>query len=176
MKPKFYWNLNKRALSPIFATLLLVAIVITFGTITYFYANTVATNATNQISSQTAISQQSVAERVLIERVQFIPAASSVPAHLNFYVLNYGSANNVQFISILLTYNSQTKAINLQPTSFNIPKDASTINLQPDGNTILPLNAGKEGCFAVALPENSLPSDFYVKLVTKSGSVFTYAS
>jgi flagellin-like protein len=176
MKLPLNWNLNRRALSPIFATLILVGIVITFGTITYFYANNVATNATNQISSETAISQQSVAERVLIERVEFVPAAPSKPAHLNFYVLNYGAANNVQFISILLTYSSQTKAVNLQPVSFSIPKDSSTINLQQDGINILPLNAGKEGCFAVILSETSLPSDYYVKLVTKSGSVFTYAN
>ena len=43
--------LGKRALSPIFATMLLAAIVIVFGSVAYYFSSNLTTTATNNYAS-----------------------------------------------------------------------------------------------------------------------------
>ena len=62
MKKLQTWLTSRRALSPIFATLLLVAIVITFGTVAYYYVSNVTNTATNDYVSSVADSKQTISE------------------------------------------------------------------------------------------------------------------
>ena len=65
------WSRNKRALSPIFATVLLAAIIIVFGSVAYYYASNLTTTATNNYSSSLSDSQQAIAERIGFENVVY---------------------------------------------------------------------------------------------------------
>ncbi len=177
---------SKRALSPIFATLLLVAIVITFGTVAYYYASNVTTNATNEYASYVTDTRQSISERVGFEKAAFIASDSSNPPSsgptLTVYILNCGSASNLQVSAVLLNeYDTnhnldKTTPYNIEAnTHSSAPSDSSFIKL--NDSALKPLNVGQEGYFAVKLSTGTtLTSGYYsIQLITKSGSSFNYA-
>ena len=93
------WSRNKRALSPIFATVLLATIIIVFGSVAYYYANNLTTTATNNYVKNMSDSQQAMAERIGFENVVY---TQSSPATLKIYILNCGIANNVKINSVFL--------------------------------------------------------------------------
>jgi hypothetical protein len=168
------WSRNKRALSPIFATVLLASIIIIFGSVAYYYATNLTTTSTNNYSSTLSNSQQAIAERIGFENVIY---NSSSPAKLTIYVINSGGANNVQLNSVFL-YNSSHSIVGVYSFS-----DGSISTLKPidsPGPTSTSLNVGKEAVFRVTLGKDasgnnivlSSGSIYIVHLVTKSGSAF----
>ncbi len=178
---------NNRALSPIFATLILIGIVIVFGSAAYYYANNVTTTSTNQLTQQISDSQQSLSERIGFENAIFIasdtsnnPSPPSGPT-LTVYIINSGSVNNIQLSGVLI-YDSNHNLINGNPydivpnTHSAAYSDASFVNIN-GGNTILPLNIGEQGLFAVKLASGTslTPGSYSIQLITKSGSSFVYA-
>ena len=165
------WSRDKRALSPIFATVLLATIIIVFGSVAYYYASNITTVATNSYVGSMSDSQQSLAERIGFENVVY---SSSSPATLTVYVLNCGSANNVQIGSVFL-YDSSHNIVGVYSGSTQIS------SLSPLGTPIVgnALNVGQEGFFVVTLlpaPVPSLKSGsiYTMHLTTQSGSYFDY--
>jgi len=69
MRKRGFRSRNKRALSPIFATMILAAIVIVFGSIAYYFANNLTTTTTNNYVSSLSNSQQAISERIAFEDV-----------------------------------------------------------------------------------------------------------
>jgi hypothetical protein len=170
------WSRNKRGLSPIFATVLLASIIIIFGSVAYFYATNLTTTSTNNYSSSLSNSQQAIAERIGYENVIY---SSSSPAKLTVYIINSGSANNVQINSIFL-YDSSHNIVGVYSFS-----DGSISTLKPIDSpapTSTSLNVGKEATFTVTLGKNtsgnnivlSSGSIYTIHLITKSGSSFDY--
>jgi archaellum component FlaF (FlaF/FlaG flagellin family) len=164
------WSHNKRALSPIFATVLLATIIIIFGSVAYYYATNLTTNATNSYVNTLSNSQQSISERIGFENVVYDQSSST----LKIYIINCGSANNVKIDAVFLYDSSH----NIVPES---PYSGSSISaMYPiDGGTPTPiagLNIGKEAYFTVTMTGPSLTSGsiYTIHLITQSGSYFDY--
>jgi flagellin-like protein len=164
---------DKRALSPIFATLLLAAIVITFGTVAYYYASNVTTNATNSYVSSVADSKVAISERVGFENVVF----TQNPANIRAYLINCGSLN-LQ-LSTLFIYNSNQQVVGFNAT---LSTNSPLRNIEGDaliaGNS---LSIGKEGYFDARLTKTGTdkvsslsPGVYTIHLITKGGSTFDY--
>ncbi len=173
-------SIDRRGLSPIFATVILVAIVVVFGSFAYYFSSNLTNNATNNIVSSSATSQQSIGERLAFENVIYQQSTPSSPATLKVYVLNCGISNNLQIDSLFL-YNSSSSTHTLlayySHTAFSSP---GLVDLKT-GKTISSLNVGEEGNFTVILtstPLGSVPplkgSICDVHITTKSGSAFDY--
>jgi hypothetical protein len=162
------WSHEKRALSPIFATVLLASIIIAFGSVAYYYSSNLTRNATNDYVKTLSDSQQAMSERIAFENVVY----SSSPNTLKIYVLNCGSANNIKINSIFLY--DENHAI-----TGGSPYSGSTISVLKTIEEDTPiadnsLNVGKEGYFTVTL-STSLVDPFYtIHLITQSGSYFDY--
>jgi flagellin-like protein len=172
-KPKIP-RYGTRALSPIFATLILAAIVITFGTVAYYYTSNVTTNATNEYVKSVADSKVSISERVGFENVVY----SQNPVNFKIYIINCGSSNNIE-LNTLYVYNSNGQLVGYNATlSTNSPlRNIDTDALIPNNS----LHLGQEGYFNAQLTKtgtgtiSSLASGLYtVHLITKGGSTFDY--
>ncbi len=173
---------NKRALSPIFATLILVTIVIVFGATAYYYTSNLTTTATNSYVGSITDSQQTISERVGFESVYFISSDDSNPPGvsptLTVYIINCGSASNLKVNAILLKiYDSSDNLLSTQP--YNIEPGIKSGAQVQSGMKNLNQNAlgvGEEGYFVVKLPSGtSLTTGLYtIQLITKSGSSFEY--
>ena len=171
MRKLITWSLNKRGLSPIFATMILATIIIVFGTVAYYYSSNLTSSATNSYTNSMSTSQQSISERIGFENVLY----DSSSGKLTVYLINCGSANNLQIDSIFI-YDSSHNIVG-QPFSGN-----QILPLQPiDRGTPTPtpitgnrLNVGQEGYFTVT--SNSLLSGsiYTIQLITKNGSSFNY--
>jgi len=167
------WPRDKRALSPIFATVLLSSIIILFGSTAYYYASNITTTTTNDYVSSLTNSQQSIAERISFENVIY---TQTFPATLKIYVLNSGSANNLK-INAVFIYDSSHNIVGAysgNPISALNPIDESIPSPTPiTGNA---LNVGKEAYFTVTLAGPSLISGsiYTLHLITQSGSYFTH--
>ena len=171
------WSRNKRALSPIFATVLLASIIIIFGSVAYYYATNLTTTASNNYSSSISNSQQSIAERIGFENVVY----NSSPANLKVYIINSGSSNNVQINSVFI-YDSNHNIVGIysasSPNSISqlMPIDSSG----PLPTSIPGLNVGKEAYFTLVQDTSgknislSSGSIYNIHLITKSGSAFDY--
>jgi FlaG/FlaF family flagellin (archaellin) len=173
------WSRDKRALSPIFATVLLASIIIIFGSVAYYYASNITSTATNQYVSTLSDSQQAMAERIGFENVVYTPPQTSptpTNAGLDIYLINCGSANNVQINSIFL-YGANRIISGGSPYSGTQILPLKTI----DEHTLITgnsLNVGKEGYITVEMLAGSslTPGSMYtIHLITKSGSYFDYA-
>jgi hypothetical protein len=173
MRKRGIWSRNKRALSPIFATVLLSSIIIVFGSTAYYYASNITTTTTNDYVSSLSNSQQSIAERISFENVIY---SQSFPATLKIYILNSGNANNLK-INVVFIYDSSQNIVGaysgsaisaLNPIDGNIPTPTPIT-----GNA---LNVGKEAHFTVTLAGPSLISGsiYTVHLITQSGSYFDH--
>lgn len=165
--------IDRRGLSPIFATVILVAIVVVFGSFAYYFSNNLTNNATNNIVSSAATSQQSIGERLAFENVVY--NQSSSPRTLTVYVLNCGISNNLQIDSLFL-YNSSSSTHPLLTYSQST-KSTWVIRDLKTGKTVSGLNVGEEGYFTVSLGStvpNLKGSICDVHITTKSGSAFDY--
>ena len=165
------WSRDKRALSPIFATVLLASIIIIFGSVAYYYASNITTTATNNYVSTLSDSQQAMSERIGFENVVYTPS----PATLTIYIINCGSANNVKINSVFVYDASHNIVGAYSGTSISAlnPIDGATPSPTPiTGNA---LNVGKEGYFTVTLGAGLTSGSIYtIHLVTHSGSYFDY--
>ena len=175
MKKLQTWLTSRRALSPIFATLLLVGIVITFGTVTYFYVSNVTSTATNDYVSSVADSKQTISERIGFENVVY----TSNPANLRFYIINCGSTNNLQ-LNALFVYNSNQQLVGYSGDLFtNSPlRDIDVAGNPIAGNS---LSIGEEAYFDAKLTKTgadtvaSLSAGVYsIHLITKGEGRFDY--
>ena len=166
------WSLDKRALSPIFATLLLATIIIVFGSVAFYYSSNLTRTATNNYVKTISDSQQAISERIGFENVVY--TSSNL---LTVYIINCGSANNVQINSVFL-YDSDYNIKGVYSVSA-VPNPISVLNTI-DGGTPIPgnsLNIGKEGVFTVTLGSGTSlsPGSMYtIHLITKSGSSFDH--
>ena len=155
---------SRRALSPIFSTLILAAIVIIFGAVAYNYANNETTNATNNYIAAASNDQNALSERIGFENVVYTSNTLTVS------LINCGKIS-LQ-IKYLLIYDGQNRLVG---TPISVPTLAPLPSSQiaPDHS----LNVGKEGIFTVTLPpELTLNGDtaYTVKLITSRGSSFDY--
>jgi hypothetical protein len=165
------WSRDKRALSPIFATVLLASIIIVFGSVAYYYSSNITRTATNDYVNTLSDSQQAMSERIAFENVVYDQSSAT----LTVYILNCGSANNVQINSVFL-YNSGHSII-------GVYSGAQISELSPMETPIgKALNVGQEGYFTVTLVPAPIPPitsgsiyTYTIHLVTKSGSSFDYA-
>jgi hypothetical protein len=172
-KHKFPLN-NTRALSPIFATLMLAAIVIIFGTVAYYYASNVTTNATNEYVKSVGDSKVSISERLGFENVVY----TQNPVSFRIYVINCGSMNNVQLNS-LYVYNSNGQLVGYNATlSINSKLKYIENGTEIESNS---LGMGREGYFDAKLTRtgigavSTLPLGVYrINLITKGESTFDY--
>ena len=156
------WLRNKRALSPIFATMLLASIILVFGSVAYYYASNATTTATNNYVSTISDSQQAISERIAFENVIY----SSSSHLLTIYIINSGIANNVKLNSIFI-YDAQHNIVGSPSNSITLTPLAPTIITNSQ------LNVGQEAYFMYTVTLN--PGFLYtIHLITKSGSSFDY--
>jgi flagellin-like protein len=162
--------IDRRGLSPIFATVILVAIVVVFGSLAYYFSSNLTNNATNNIVSSSATSQQSIGERLAFENVIYNQSLAT----LKVYVLNCGISNNLQIDSLFL-YNSSSSSHTLLTYSQSKPSTWVVHDLNT-GKTVSSLNVGEEGYFTVSLSSvpNLKGTVCDVHITTKSGSAFDY--
>ncbi len=164
--------INRRGLSPIFATIMLATIVIIFGTIVYYYVNNLTTQATNNYASEVASTQQQISERISFENVVYDSTAGT----LNIYIINSGSSNNVKISAMILfssgystsVYSSTDNPQTISPLR-PIGDLAPTPSPYPQG-----LNAGNEAEFTVTLGAQTISKGDTFYLITQSGSRFSY--
>lgn len=150
------WLHNKRALSPIFATVLLVDIVIVQGSSVYYFAKNFITQATNDYSSTLSNSQQSISERLAVENVIYNSSSSK----LSLYLINCGVTSNIQNNSVFI-YKSTNSRVR-QPASndqISALKSIDTGALTA-GNHILMLV--KKGTLLLALLYNMVLSMLFI--------------
>ena len=168
MRKLSVWSRDKRALSPIFATVLLATIILIFGSVAYYYANNATSTATNSYVSTLTNSQQSIAERIGFENVVYSSSSST----LTVYIINSGSANNIKINSIFI-YGSSHTIVGGSPYSGSQIPSLKTVDL---GVSIPSLNVGYEGYFTLAMTGHSLTSGaiYTIHLITQSGSAFDY--
>jgi hypothetical protein len=162
------WSRDKRALSPIFATVLLASIIIAFGSVAYYYASNLTRTATDDYVKTLSDSQQAMSERIAFENVVY----SSSPSTLKIFVLNCGSANNIKINSIFL-YDANHAITGGSPYSGSAISVLKTI----EGDTPITgnsLNVGKEGYFTVTLSGSLIDPVYTIHLITQSGSYFDY--
>jgi hypothetical protein len=173
------WSRNKRALSPIFATVLLASIIIVFGSVAYYYASNLTATSTNNYSNSLSNSQQAISERIGFEDIVY---NSSSPAKLIVYIINCGRANNIQINSVFL-YDSSHNIVGAYSSSGGSISALKPIDSAvPAPTSISSLNVGKEGFFIVTLGKDtsgtyislSSGSIYTIHLITKSGSAFDY--
>ena len=177
MRKILNWSRNRRALSPIFATVLLATMIIVFGSVAYYYSTNLTTNATNNYVSTSSASQQAIAERIGFENVIY---NSSSPAKLTVYIINSGSTNNLQINSAFL-YDSNHNIVGVYTFSGGSISAFNSIDSgAPTPNS--GLNVGKEAYFTITLGKDasgnnillSSGSFYTINLITKNGSGFNY--
>jgi hypothetical protein len=176
MRKLITWSLNKRGLSPIFATMLLAAIIMVFGSVAYYYSSNLTTAATDDYISTSSNNQQAISERIGFENAVYNSSSQT----LAIDIINCGIANNVQISSAFL-YDTSHNIVG-QPRQGSIPS--------PSGGPIFPLysidnnnvqlqdnrlNVGQEGHFTINSVLLSTGSMYTIHLLTKSGSSFDYA-
>ena len=165
------WSRDKRALSPIFATMMLATIIIVFGSVAYYYSSNLTTTATNNYVNAISDSQQAISERVGFENVVY----SQGPANLTIYIINSGSQSNLQIGSVFV-YNSNNQLVGYNGTVSPL-RSIDPPYTQFSSNS---LSIGQEGYFNALLTAGSgyvasLPSGSYnIHLITKMGSTFVY--
>jgi len=163
------WLHGRRALSPIFATMLLAAIILTFGSVAYYYASNATTTATNNYVGTLSSSQQTIAERISFENVVYIQSTKT----LTIYIINSGSESGVIINSVIL-YDANHNIVGV----FGPPTFAAILRTIDGGATIpgSSLNVGKEAYFTVLVAGSPLtPGSIYsFQLSTKRGSFFDY--
>ena len=155
-------RLDRHALSPIFSTLILVAIVVTAGTTVYFYATNATISATNQYASTISESQQSISERIGFENIVYTSPTLTV------YVINCGNTPNLKITGLILS-SASNPLIGYYPVTKLYNIDTGT----EIANGIL--NLRQEGRFSVTLnPGNLLsPGSMYtLRVITERGSTF----
>jgi hypothetical protein len=170
------WLRDSRGLSPIFATVLLASIIIVFGSVAYYYSSNLTTTATNNYVKTVSDNQQSLSERISFENVVYL--SSSNPLALKVYIINSGSANNVQIDTVFL-YNTTSHNLVGQPIQGSArPSTGSLIFplFTLDGGAPIQsnsLNIGNEGFFTVPLT-GALQSgtSYTIHVITQSGSAF----
>jgi hypothetical protein len=163
------WLCNKRALSPIFATVLLATIIIVFGSVAYYYSSNLTSTATNDYVKTLSDSQQTMSERLGFENVAYNQSTQV----LTIYLINCGSANGVKMNSVFIY--DQNHAISVgSPYSGSKISGLKTI----DNNVPIPtnsLNVGQEGYFTLTLDVPFSGIAYTIHLITQSGSYFDYA-
>jgi hypothetical protein len=172
MRKLITWSLNKRGLSPIFATLILATIILVFGSVAYYYSSNLTSSATDSFTNSMSTSAQSISERIGFENVLY----DSSSGKLTVYVINCGSASNVQINSIFIYDNNHNIVgqpfSGSQISSFQ-PIDRGTPTPTPiTGNR---LNVGQEGYFTITSNSLSSGSIYTIQLITNNGSNFNYA-
>ena len=160
------------ALSPVFSTLILVAIVVICGTIAYVTAGTL-TSATNESYASTARNDQAaISERIGFESVTY----DVVSNNLSVCIINCGQADDLQ-IKYLFLYNQTSN----QQELIGYLADPILISMGESitGNN---LNILQEAHFDVSLSALSPPLEltlgtdtiYSLRLVTQRGSSFDY--
>lgn len=159
---------NRRALSPIFATLLMVAIVIIFGAVIYTYANNATTTASNDYVTSTTKNSEAISERIGFENIVYNSAGQG---SLMVSVINSGTVNNLKIVSLFL-YDSSRQPVG----EFYYPVPALTTFSTPPVTFASGLGVSQEGYFNVNLKMSQpLQSGLYtVRLITERGSNFEY--
>jgi hypothetical protein len=167
------WLQNKRALSPIFATILLATIIIIFGSVAYYYSSNVVTTSANDYGKTVSNSQQSIAERIGFENVVY----SSSPATLTVYIINSGGSNNIKLNSVFI-YDANHAIVGVYSSSSQISALHPITSIQPSPTPIKDnsLNIGREAFFVITLsgPPLNSGSIYTIHLITQSGSAFDY--
>jgi len=173
---KNHYALDNHALSPIFATVLLAAIIILVGSATYYFSSNLTTNATNQYVNTISTSQQALSERLGFENVIY----TSSPPTLSIYVINYGIANNIQINSVLI-YDSNNNLVGTPYSAVGPSPQISklypiaTTSPSPTPISNNALNVGQEGYFTVTLGAPLVHGAIYtIQVYTKNGSSFNY--
>jgi hypothetical protein len=172
-------QLNNRALSPIFATLLLASIVITFGTVAYYYANNVTKTTTNNYVDSVVATQQSVSERVGFEQVFYtkpnLGLNPQVPGTLRVSIINSGFSNGLN-ISYLFLYDSSDKLLGYFPLATKLspieggPPFINGLNIHDEGS----FTGSLKTATGAILPELTHGTMYRIHLLTEKGSTFDY--
>lgn len=136
------------------------------------------TTATNNYSSTLANSQQSTSERISFENVVYTNSGNS--GTLKVYIMNCGSANNIQIGSVFLYFTSNNTLVG-PPNQSNEVKSSGGSLVFPlfkidSGASIQSnsLNRGNEGYFTVLSGILQYGTPYTIHVITQSGSSFDY--
>ena len=160
------------ALSPVFSTLILVAIVVICGTIAYVSADNITSTNTDTFVSTAKNDQAALSERIGFENVAY----DSVSNNLTVCIINCGKVDDLQ-IQYLFLYN----ITNNQQELIGHFTDPILVGLG-ESITLNNLNILQEAYFEVNLSalspplELTLGSDtiYLLHLITQRGSGFDY--
>lgn len=163
---------NNRALSPIFATVLLAAIVLVFGSVAYYYSSNLTNTATNNYVSSLSGSQQAISQRIGFENVVYTRSSSM----LTVYIINSGSANNIKIDSIFIYDQNNTIVPNSPYSGHQISALYPIFAGTPAPTAITSFNVGMEAYFNVTMSGSSLISGsiYTINLITQNGGTFNY--
>jgi hypothetical protein len=175
------WSRDKRALSPIFATVLLATIIIVFGSVAYYFSSNITQTATNNYVKTLSDSQQAIAERIGFENIDYTSSTSTSPATLKIFVINCGSANNVKINSVFI-YDRSHSILGAYSVSYKLSSSVfqiSDLYSMEKPLTDNALNVGQEGYFIVTLSPSPSPAltpglTYTIHLITQSGSSFDH--
>ena len=163
------WHLNNRALSPIFATILLAVIVIVIGSIAFYFSNNITKSASDQYSGTLSDSQRAISERLSFENVNYSLST------LDVYLINCGAASSVQVNSVFIYDGNH----NIVGTPYSDSSQLSPL-YQIGGAPLTPipgnqLYVGQEGYFRINLSGTLANGTIYdIHLITKGGSSYDY--
>ena len=160
------------ALSPVFATLILVAIVVICGTTAYLVAGNITSTNTERFVSNAQDSQAALSERIGFENVAY----DAVSNNLTVCIINCGKVDDLQ-IKYLFLYN----ITNNQQEIIGYFTDPILVSLG-ESITNNNLNILEEAYFDVSLSALSPPLElnlgpdtiYLLHLVTQRGSSFDY--
>jgi uncharacterized protein (UPF0333 family) len=170
------WSRNKRALSPIFATVLLAAIIIVVGSVAYFYASNVVTTSTNDYSSTITNSQQAIGERLAFENVVYNASSTN---RLTVYIMNCGGSNGVKLNTAYLYDSKHNIVAVFSSQNANSISPLKSID-SPSATPSSSLNVGKECYFTLGKDTSgntftlSTSQIYTIHLITKSQGAFDY--
>jgi hypothetical protein len=175
MRKLCIWLHNSRALSPIFATVLLATIIIVFGSVAYYYSSNITRTVTDDYVSTLSGNQQAIAERIGFENVVYDQNSKT----LKVYIINCGIANNLQIDSVFI-YDSSHNIVGRPYSDSFILQPIVSDGPSPTPITGNSLNIDKEASFSLTqvAKSNNQPLDsgsiYIIHLITKNGSTFDY--
>ena len=160
------------ALSPIFATLILVAIVAVCGAITYLTVGTLTTASNENYRSTAQNDQAAISERIGFQNLEY----DAVSNNITVCIINCGKADDlqVQYLFLYNITNNEQELIGyyVDPIMIGIDEDITenSLNILQEAYFDFSLNA-------LSPPlESNLGADtiYLLRLITQRGSDFDY--
>ena len=151
---------NRRGVSPVISSIILVAAVIAVGFAVLSWTQSTSSAYTSQYGSAVNSDIDKLRERVAFEYSFY--SNSATPKTLTVYIMNFGQVGKVNVTTAYISNSSWLQPFSSPQLNFLNTTQASY------------LNSGQEGYFVLPLTATPLQtgSSYTVKIVTWRGSIF----